>query len=252
MLLVFAGLAWVSAIPLQERAEGAQRERGREGRDKEEDARSLNELWRLYPLNPEAGEGPPAEAGEEPPAAAEEAPAPTPTTTPTLSPSATARAVDPPAARDATGTRTRDRTPWLVGLGAGAALLTIVGLLLRRRRAAPGELAPEVSARTAAVADAGGSPPQARVANAAGPAGVRGPVSSPKESDVVRVHLRDGRCVQGRLRGTAGRGGRVLLIDPETVHDRAGNELEVRSVDSFVPGSLIESVEHLAETGVHN
>jgi hypothetical protein len=44
----------------------------------------------------------------------------------------------------------------------------------------------------------------------------------------------------------------VLLIDADSVHDRAGNELEVRSADSFVPDSLIESVEHLAESSVHN
>ena len=116
---------------------------------------------------------------------------------------------------------------------------------------APGASTPDVSAPVAAVGDVGKPPPRMPLAGAAS-AGLRGPAPSLRASDLVQVNLRDGRCVRGRFRGKAARNGRVLLIEVDSIRDRAGNELEVRPPDSFVPDRLIESVEHLAEREVPN
>jgi hypothetical protein len=62
----------------------------------------------------------------------------------------------------------------------------------------------------------------------------------------VRVHLRDGRRIDGWRKGEGlSEDSRVMVLDVESVHDSTGVELASTPLDSFVLPLQIERIEKL-------
>ena len=186
----------------------------------------LKRLWRLYPLDPEAG---PVDAETESEAAV-------PTEAP---PASTEREApgrpDAPVAEDEKGGRSGVvLLIAVVTLGVG---VLSVRLVSRRSTRSPQTSSPSPDRDDVSV---GGSLPSE------GPLHIdrdRPVTDQPALSSFVRVHLRDGRVVQGRVKYAATNDHPVLLLDVVNVTDAAGHRTEPEPLDAFLPLSEIGHIE---------
>jgi hypothetical protein len=184
----------------------------------------LERLWRLYPLDPEAGhvdaetESEAAVPTEAPPASTErEAPG----------------RPDAPVAEDEKGGRSGVvLLIAVVTLGVG---VLSVRLVSRRSTRSPQTSRPSTEREEAVV---GAHPP----AEAERPAN-----DQPAPSGLVRVHLHDGRVVQGRVKHAATNDNPVMLLDVVEVTNAAGHRTEPELLDAFLPLAEVDHIETVGE-----
>ena len=194
--------------------------------------RNLERLWRLYPLDPEAGQqGPPTRTEIDTP---EQAP-------PVPSEREQSRRPDE-ATRD-DGQVGSSAILLLVTL-ALLSLISLLIVLVARRRGRPAPAArhgvPEILGPLA------GKHHHVELSLPQQPAG-RSPVHSPAEFSLVRVHLRDGRIVKGAVKHAATQDSPVLLLDVVDVSDAEGHKADPDPLDSFVPLAEVEDIETIGE-----
>ena len=254
VLLAVALVGLASAGASEDTAAQAQEKDGRRGR------KGPAELWELYPLNPIAGRQ-------------ERSPSPAPSEAVGESPS------DAVASRPITVEHAAERDegaglPWLALVAGGAVLVAAGWGLARRRRPALATVsgpAPQSTRRTAperrpgpAGGDAGPpgatrplSPVGAGPARSvpAAPTSGRGivdvtdkagtPQGDPRVPQHVRVHLHDGRRIEGWKKDSRARDQKVLILDVENVYDPAGNRVGPTALDRFLLPPQIERIERL-------
>jgi hypothetical protein len=61
----------------------------------------------------------------------------------------------------------------------------------------------------------------------------------------VRVHLHDGRRIEGWKKDSRARDQKVLILDVDTVYDPAGNRVGPTALDRFLLPPQIERIERL-------
>jgi hypothetical protein len=185
-------------------------------------------LWSLYPLNP-AVSGTPAAPPEE-------------------ATDLTARSQEATTEGDAVPSSgsTDDGMLLLAGAGA-AALLLVAGLvwLAARRRTTPSRVG-------AGAASTGAASP--RAAAAAAPPSTNGPAPAAAQPlaiarEHVRVHLSDGRSIEGWRRGSYSTDQRVVVLDVDNVYDAAGNKVAATPLDSFLLPPQIARIERFESPG---
>jgi hypothetical protein len=214
------------------------------------------ELWRLYPLNPLTGRRTP------------EPPQPSPS--PTDQAVAEGPVPDTEAESDGSGSASGEGgagfplIPGLMILGlAGVVAAWVVARRESHRESrpspvwggapglepavAPNDLPPSPRDETVAAAAPAprtdgdrprGSRPKARPAR-------RGSARNGAAGEHVRVHLNDGRCIQGWKRDSRSTDQRVLILDVETVFDASGREVGSTPLDRFLLPPQIERIEPL-------
>lgn len=252
LAVALAGLASAGASEDTAAAQAKEKDR-RQGR------KGPAELWELYPLNPLAGrqERPPSPAPSE---AVGESPSDAVASRPIT--------VEHAAERDEGG-----GLPWPALVAGGTVLVAAGwGLARRRRPALAAVSAPQSTPRT--------SPerrPEPAAGNAGPPAATRppspvgaGPARSapaaptsapgivditdktsggaegdPRAAQHVRVHLHDGRRIEGWKKDSRARDQKVLILDVETVYDPAGNLVGPTALDRFLLPPQIERIERL-------
>ena len=72
-------------------------------------------------------------------------------------------------------------------------------------------------------------------------------MQQPEERSHVRVHLRDGRVVEGSVKRAATHDQPVLLLDIVNVADAAGHETEPEPLDAFLPLAEVGQIETIGE-----
>jgi hypothetical protein len=177
-------------------------------------------LWSLYPLDAEANTPPgPPEQAPEPAVPAQGA---------------------VPGVQPAGEERSREAPLW-AWTGVVAVLIAVaLGFATRARRrpqlagAAPSRSTP--SPEVAAPPSAAGTPP-------AEPARARASPEIAREH--VRVHLLDGRRIEGWRRGAPTSDRRVIVLDVDEVYDATGERVESRPLDSFLLPPQVERIELL-------
>jgi hypothetical protein len=190
-------------------------------RQRDEPGRKITRLWRLYPLDPESEER--AKNANPPSQIPVERPTPAPEEASVSEPAA-----ESPPIRD------RDRAEprgGVAGLIAGAVafvgLAVFAGLLLLRRRGT--------------VVPASRVPPRPTLSEGLPAAEPDQEPTEPRR--VVRLQLKDGRVVKGRLRQPLSTDRPVLLIDVVDASDAEGRPSEPEPTDSFVPLAEVERIE---------
>jgi hypothetical protein len=184
-----------------------------------------NELWRLYPLDPESG-GQGSTQSDVP-------------ASPSLAPAREPDRRGEVAPEDAGGSRA---WPSLIAVTLGFAVALLVVVAARRgSRATPSthatmqNLSTDSSARPNA---------EAVLENVeAGPASEMG-----AEPNLVRVHLRDGRMMEGAVKYAPTQDSPVLLLDVVDVSDAEGKKRDPEPFDAFVPLVEIEHVESIDDS----
>jgi hypothetical protein len=192
---------------------------GAQTRGDDEGKQKLERLWRLYPLDPEAKQENPA------PRSKNETPAQA-----------------PPVSSDGGQPNGRDAAtidPDEGGMSAIALLVVLtllsVGLLsigLVARRSTWGASTTASPGRRTERAAEGVQPraePHLQWFRA------RSAMQQPEERSHVRVHLRDGRVVEGNVKRAATRDQPVLLLDIDHVADAAGQQTDPEPLDAFLP-----------------
>ena len=189
-------------------------------RDREEEGKP-NELWRLYPLDPEVGrEGRTQSDGS---------------VTPSLAPAQELdgrREVAPENAGNSIA------WPWLTTATLAAAGALAVMAVRRNSR-----LDPSTQNAMRNIQTDSGPPPDSEPA----PADVQGDFSleMPHELSRVRVHLRDGGMMEGAVKHAPTRDSPVMLLDVVGVSDAEGKKRDPEPFDGFVPLVEIEHVESI-------
>ena len=193
-------------------------------RDREEVERKPNELWRLYPLDPEVGRKSRTQSDV------------------TVSPSAApAQELNGRSKVAPEGAGSSTAWPWLaVTLGFAGALLAVLAV---RRSPRPG---PSIPATMQNIQTDSGARPEFEPA----PADVKAnpPLARPPEPSLVRVHLRDGRMMEGAVKQAPTRDSPVLLLDVVGVSNAEGTKRDPEPFDEFVPVIEIEHVESIEHT----
>jgi hypothetical protein len=185
-------------------------------------------LWNLYPLDPEGGEK--GEEGEE---NANPAPTPSPTPVQTPTPAPEEEDATEPAAEAAADSGGESAEPGGGSAGliaaaiALAGLVVFAGLLLLRRRETLVASSPVETNLVASAVLPEGEPQQ----------------EGAEPRRVVRLQLRDGRVVKGRLKQPLSNDRPVLLIDVVDASDPEGHPSEPEPTDAFVPVAEIEHIE---------
>lgn len=256
-LLVASGVSAAVAAPVGgDRVAGAMLAQGAgEGGDPDgRDNTDVSELWELYPIDPaDAGTPLPTPepaatdaSGSEVSPAAEE---PTSDVAGASSepsgeaPVEVGGGVPAGAERDAAGggepTSGPGWVPWLA-LGAGALVIAGGGAAFAVRRASrPSEdvssaaLEPEPSITSKPSLAAAG--PSVRIPTRAGP-----------DREHVRIHLHDGRRIEGWKKSErVSEDNRVIVLDVENVYDSSGREVARTPLDSFVLPPQVDHIESL-------
>jgi len=194
-------------------------------REREAVERKPNELWRLYPLDPEVGR-----KGR------------TQSDVPVSSSPAPAQKADGRGEVAPEDARSSIAWPSLIAvtLGFAGAVLAV----LRSRRPGPSTQATMQNIQT----DSG-----ARPDSEPAPADVEADPSSEMrpEPSLVRVHLRDGRMMEGAVKHAPTRDSPVLLLDVVGVSDAEGKKRDPEPFDEFVPLVEIEHVESIERADEH-
>jgi hypothetical protein len=197
--------------------------------DRRRDRRVPDELWNVYPLNP-----------------VQKSPTPRPTSasTPAIGPEE--EAVAPPQTTSTETETTSDGGAPLVPLTLAALLLAVAAgtwvVVRRTSRPAP---APEPSwnplPSPPAVAPSAPPDPPERVIDLR-----ERPLTTPNGTGQhVRVHLNDGRCIEGWKKDSRASDQRVLILDIDAVYDAEGRELVSTPLDRFLLPPQIERIEPL-------
>lgn len=194
-------------------------------RDREEVERKPNELWRLYPLDPEVGRKSRTQSDV------------------AVSPSAApAQELNGRSEVAPEGAGSSTAWPWLIAvtLGFAGALLAVLAV---RRSPRPG---PSTPATMQNIQTDSGARPDSEPA----PADVEAdpPLERRPEPSLVRVHLRDGRMMEGAVKQAPTRDSPVLLLDVVGVSDAEGEKRDPEPFDEFVPLVEIEHVESIEHT----
>jgi hypothetical protein len=201
---------------------------GAQPRDDEEGKQKLERLWRLYPLDPEATQEDPA------PQTKNDRPAQAP---PVSS--------EQPNERDAAPSDQDEgglsATALLVAVTLLSVSLLSIGLVARRSTRGAPTASPGRRIERAAV----GVQPRAEVRLQ----GFRGrsALQQPEERSHVRVHLRDGRVVEGSVKRAATHDQPVLLLDIVNVADAAGQETDAEPLDAFLPLAEVGHIETIGD-----
>lgn len=201
-----------------------------ERREKEAVEREPDDLWRLYPLDPEEGR-----KGQMPRTQID-APVPAPTS----------RANDgaPGGQGDVVREDEVSSSPSLlfiaIALGCAGALLVILAVR-RAMRPAPSGQATKESIRTV---------PEARPASETAPKQDAADLSAaiPSGLSLVRVHLRDGQKMEGAVKHAPTGDSPILLLDVVNVSDAEGQKRDPEPFDAFVPLVEVERIESIDET----
>lgn len=211
----------------------AQQERSKKKERNDRRDPDPSELWSLYPLNPEEAvtPKPPLEEPQDP---ADESLQQGELTS------------DEPAAGTSLPPAGSDRPDPVIFVALGGValvLLVAVGWLFSRRRASP----------ATAVAETGSTSPteplaqssHSAVAGSAGAEDPRPPDAPPISKEHIRVHLSDGRSIEGWKRGSYSADHRVLVLDVDDVYDSSGAKVASTPLDSFLLPPQIQRVELL-------
>jgi hypothetical protein len=75
----------------------------------------------------------------------------------------------------------------------------------------------------------------------------RPPAQRPEGTNLVRVHLRDGRVVEGEVRRAATHDCPVLLLDVVDLSDAQGQKTDPEPLYAFVPLAEVEHIETIGE-----
>jgi hypothetical protein len=185
------------------------------GRDKPAVERTPGRLWRLYPLDPEAG------GKDQIPQTGNEVPAPGQTTFPD----------DVESRRQPEGAPNESAGSSALTVAITLACAAALSIILLLRRAGWGATKPEVRIRAQA--------PEEPSAPAA------------PELSLVRVHLRDGRKMEGAVKHVATQDSSVLLLDVVDISDAEGQKREPQPIDAFVPLVEVERIESIDEKDSH-
>jgi hypothetical protein len=200
---------------------------GAQTREDEEGKHRLERLWRLYPLDPEAEQEDPARTKNDTPAQA------------------------PPVSSDREQPNERDAAPGDQdegGLSAIALLVAVtllsvgllsMGLVARRSTRGVPTASPGRETERAAV----GLQPERHLQGFR----ARSAMQQPEERSHVRVHLRDGRVVEGSVKRAATHDQPVLLLDIVNVADAAGQETDPEPLDAFLPLTEVGHIETIGE-----
>lgn len=189
--------------------------------------RKPEELWRLYPLDPEAErkrQSTRAQASPSPAPANEER--------------SEGRGEVSPEDRAGSG-------PWALLLaiafgGAGAVLI----VMTVRRALRPAPRTHSALRRTQSVPGSDPvSEPQAPSQDVADPS-----LETQPEPGLVRVHLTDGRTMKGAVKHAPTRDNPVLLLDVVDVSDAQGHKRDPEPLDAFIPLVEIGHIESIDDT----
>ena len=219
-----------------------------DGREKTD----VSELWELYPIDP-------ADAGT---------PLPTPDPTATdASGSVVNPAAEEPTGHDAgappepsedvpaevggatsgnrdapAGGGAGSGSTWIPWIAIGAVALVAAGggaAFAVRRSARPSGA---ISVATLAPEPAMSTEPRAATAAP----WLRAPARAGPDRDHVRIHLHDGRRIEGwRKRGRVAEDDRVIVLDVDSVYDSSGREVATTPLDSFVLPPQVDHIESL-------
>jgi len=201
---------------------------GAQTRDDEEVKQNLERLWRLYPLDPEAQQEDPA------PRTKNDTPAQA-----------------PPVSSDREQPKERDAAPSDQDegdLSASALLIAVtivsvgllsIGLVTRSSTRGAPTASPGRRTERAAV----GLQPERHLQGFR----ARSAIQQPEERSHVRVHLRDGRVVEGSVKRAATHDQPVLLLDIVNVADAAGQETDPEPLDAFLPLAEVGHIETIGE-----
>jgi hypothetical protein len=202
---------------------------GRGGGEPGSSKTGVSELWKLYPIDP----------------ASKGTPLPTPTIDVGYAPTKKTPAPSEPAvsggSSSASDASESGSGRWLIGgavaiVAAGAAIALVV---VRRS----GGLPHPAQVASMPASRARGDRPVGRL-----PVGRPRPRNNggPPAREHVRVHLHDGRRIEGwRKRGPVAEDNRVLVLDVDGVYDSAGRALATTPLDSFVLPPQIDRIEKL-------
>jgi hypothetical protein len=207
---------------------------------KERKRPGVSKLWSLYPMNPAAGRTPlPTPTAEGP--SDETLAAPVERTPPT---DVRAAALEQRRREEAAGSP-GEASPWTRGAGVAALGLVVVGAAwwVNGRRGRRAALAgPAAAQRLSGVNEQPTLPSAPRVTLRS----KRAPGGVTADREHVRIHLQDGRRIEGwKKGGWISEDERVLVLDVESVHDRAGHAVDTTPLDSFVLPPQIERIEKL-------
>ncbi len=193
-------------------------------RDREEGQRKPNELWRLYPLDPEVGRKGRAQNDVLVP------PSPVPTQ------ELNGRSE---VAQDA---GSLVAWPWLVAVTLAFAGALAVPAMRRglRLNASPQATMQDIQTDLGARPDVVSAPAEVEADSL--------PEMSP-DASLVRVHLRDGRMMDGAVKHAPTRDSPVLLLDVVGVSDAGGSRRDPEPFEEFIPLVEIEHVESIDCTG---
>jgi hypothetical protein len=187
-------------------------------------------LWRLYPLDPEAGqeEG----RGRRSPIDVQDSEPPIP--------SNREQTRGPDGATRERGGAGSSAIPILFALTLLSSGIVLIGLVAWRRRS-PARAPRHGLKETPGVAK------YRRVEPFAHAPSVRPSTQPPADTDLVRVHLRDGRVVEGEVKQAATHDRPVLLLDVVDVSDANGQKTDPEPPDAFVPLAEVEQIEIIEE-----
>jgi hypothetical protein len=194
-------------------------------RDSEKVERKPNELRRLYPLDPEVGRKGRTQS---------DVPVP-----PSPAPAQELNGRSEVAPENAGSSVA---SPWLIAVTLAFAGALAFLAFRRSHRSAPSTQQTTMQR----IQTDSGAPPDFEPA----PADVEAdpPLEMPPEPSLVRVHLRDGRIMDGAVKHAPTRDSPVLLLDVVGVSDAEGKERDPEPFDEFVPLIEIDHVESIEHT----
>jgi hypothetical protein len=192
------------------------------GREEQAEKQKPQELWRQYPLDPEAerkGQGSRAQTSQSPSPADEER-------------------------SDGRGEVASGSSSWplLIAIAFGGAGALLIVMTVRRVLRPDPPTHANGSIQTVSEARPV-SQSQAPAQDMADPS-----VETQPEPGLVRVHLRDGRTMAGAVKHAPTQDSPVLLLDVVDVSDAQGHKRDPEPLDAFVPLVEIEHVESIDET----
>ena len=195
-------------------------------RDREEEGKP-NELWRLYPLDPEVGGRGRTQRDV--------------LVTPSFAPAQESNGRTEVAPEEAGNSIA---WPWLTAATLVAAGALVVMAVRRNSR-----LDPSTQNAMRNIQTDSGPPPDSGPA----PGDVQGvpPLEMPHELSRVRVHLRDGGMMEGAVKHAPTRDSPVMLLDVVGVSDAEGKKRDPEPFDEFVPLVEIEHVESIERADEH-
>lgn len=199
---------------------------------REDDGRNQRpeRLWRLYPLDPEAGQKDRAPGAK----------IDTQETAPPVSTDRERSQGSEKASRDHDRTGSSTMT-LIIALTVLCLSFLIVLVAWRARRPAPAPRHGLQESEAVVGKYDRVERPQPRESSGSPP------VQRPAKTRLVRVHLRDGRVVEGEVKHAATQERPVLLLDVFDVSDAKGQKTDPEPFDAFVPLAQVEHIETIGE-----